>query len=493
MSLDRRESKPHVFLSYSHLDNESSGDEPGWVTTLRKNVNVAIDTKLGEKVDVWMDHELPGHTPFPARLKKRVEAASVLLVVRSEGYLKSEWCTKERELFLASSKNRSFPDFRIFVVESSDSTTVLPEGLRDLTGYRFWEPTGGGGKTRKLGYPTPLKEDREYWNVVNDVAEEIAGQLKRIWDAPPAVPGVLVPVERVEDQPAVLLAEVPDHLYSHRLSVQRFLKDKGIRVVPDRSFAEDPGIARKELEAAIAKSVLYVQLLGPMPSRWCEPRGETCVDLQYEAAAAAGIPAVHWLSPDLDVALVQDEAYGAFLGGLTTTVRKVGLEEFKHQVLVEFDQILQEKKTDPPPPVDAFVFVNADACDSQQARVVQDLLDQRGFGYIIREAETVDDAASELEGLYRDSTGAVVIYGESQRGFVERQLSYCRKFRRGDPLRDRLAVFVGPPPDPVKKDKLRMKLAGMTTIDARNGLREEEFESYLDVLRAAAEARAERE
>ena len=100
--------------------------EEGWVYTLRDNLKKLLSQKLGrtEWGDIWIDLRLPGDEPFPSKISNAVQSSATLLVVLSEGYLESDWCRQERELFLRTAATGAGKEGRIFLVRLTRTTTV---------------------------------------------------------------------------------------------------------------------------------------------------------------------------------------------------------------------------------------------------------------------------------------------------------------------------------------------------------------------------------
>lgn len=100
-----------VFVSYAHVDNVSLSDNPeeGWVYTLKDNLKKLLSQKLGrtEWGDIWIDLRLPRDEPFPSKISDAVQSSATLLVVLSDGYLESDWCRQELELFLKAAAGKA--------------------------------------------------------------------------------------------------------------------------------------------------------------------------------------------------------------------------------------------------------------------------------------------------------------------------------------------------------------------------------------------------
>src|SRR5262249_44593799 len=134
-----RTGKPDIFVSYAHVDDDPLPNERGGqVTTFVQVLVNYLGRKLGsaDAFNLTFDAQFASGLKFNTALEPMVRDSAVLLVVLSEGFLSSEWCTeKELKWFLdedvkvrKSDPNRS----RVFVVELGP--VERPPGLEDVLG-----------------------------------------------------------------------------------------------------------------------------------------------------------------------------------------------------------------------------------------------------------------------------------------------------------------------------------------------------------------------
>ena len=117
-----------IFVSYASVDNQD-----GWVTTLIDWLQERLTQKLGPNA-LWMDNEPRDDTSITSDITKRLEKSAILLLILSKGYLESQWCRSEFDMFLVKADKDIG---RVFIVKCDDIQN--PEKLSDLNGYRFWE------------------------------------------------------------------------------------------------------------------------------------------------------------------------------------------------------------------------------------------------------------------------------------------------------------------------------------------------------------------
>lgn len=468
-----------VFVSYAHVDDlPQSGAERGWVTTLVSNLRVQLARKLGrDEARIWMDHQLAGNTPVTPTLIGALERVATLLVVMSPGYLASEWCMREASTFHEMLRRRRNGD-TVFVVHRDElPREAMPQDLRDLTGYRFWERDLTRRAARTLGDPVPQPGERAYYDRLADLAFDLSGTLKRMKDA---ATDAASPAP-AHGGPAVFLAEVTEDLEDLRDEVRRYLAQAGLRVLPERYYPrDDPDAFEREMRADLAGCRLFVQLLSQVSGRKAPGRESSYACIQCAAAMNSGVARLQWRARDVDPSAVGDAPYRRLLEA--DTVQVCGVEEFKARVA--------ELALRPPanagasPPGGALVFVDTDAPDMEFAQGIGDWLSARGVAvsWPITRGHPAEIRA-DLEENLRICDGLVVVYGATSVAWVRRQLLQGRKAasQRNEPL---VAVAVCEAPPPGTKDDLALRLPHMRRIDCSAGFDEAALSEFLRSLEA---------
>ena len=464
-----------VFVSYAHVDDEPEpGETTGWVTTLVSFLKTRLACKLGrsDAFSVWMDHELLGHSSLSRQIIGTLERSATLIVILSPGYLASPWCQREASAFLNHLARRRESSSQVFVVRRDKIDGTEPEEFGDLTGYQFWVQDNLGTTPHTLGTPRPDPAERRYYDRVNDLVTELAEHLKSLRDPAQRGPQKVVPDER----PTIFIAEPTDDLDEVHQDVKRYLQQAGLRVLPDCWYPRDPGSFRKAATRDLANCDVFVQLLSASVGKRTPDVPDGYTYLQLQMAESSGKPILQWRVEDLDTEKISDARHRALLE--RETVLAVGIEEFKRTIK---EQVLKKKAPAPPKSIDAFVFVDREAEDSPLAEKVCEALKQYGAGYVLPERRgTAAQIRRELERNLVDCDALIVVYGSSDRGWVDEQLRQCRKAisKRDRPLQA-VAVFEGPPET---KERLNVNLPKMMTIDCRRGLDEVALNTFLSGL-----------
>src|SRR5262249_48548097 len=112
-----------------------------WVSALVQDLRNLLAQKMGrsDAFSMWWDEiDLRGHHAITPEIRATLQQSATLLLVLSPGYLASEWCRQERELFFEVWGGK--PQGRVFVVEKQVlAEDQLPSAeLTDIKGYHFW-------------------------------------------------------------------------------------------------------------------------------------------------------------------------------------------------------------------------------------------------------------------------------------------------------------------------------------------------------------------
>ncbi len=504
-----------IFVSYAHVDDLPDVEgEDGWVTTLVKVLQNRLAQALGrrEAFSLWMDHQLARHVEITPKIVTSLEKTATLMAVLSPGYLASEWCGRERETFLKMVNERAQSGSRVFIVERDKvERDDRPEEFGELLGYRFWVQDRPGRPPRILGTPRPLPDDTGYYDILNDLARELAGELKRLRDSERerVEDSELEPVrdsepERLRDmggigpgerpgpehgdgdsRVTVFLAEVTDDLDPLQTELKRSLEQqKQLSVVPRRLYPREPSAFREAVAGDLKQSKLFVQLLSTVPGRKLPDSEETYVSIQYQLAADIELPILQWRSPELSVDSLGaqiDPVHRRLLEG--ASVQAIDFEDFKREIIKRAEG-MRSKKEEPQPIGGAFVFVDVEPKDDPLAEELGDFLAARGYD-VVKPIEghpgrTAAEIRKDLEENILASDAIVVIYGETENTWVQGQLREVRKlnYRRDRPLLA-LTLYEGPP---ASKPPLGIRLQDMKVIRCHDGLDEKKLKPFLATI-----------
>lgn len=496
-----------LFISYGCVDDQCGDNgELGWVSCFVADLKKRLSERLGRKdnFSIWKDEEqLARHVDITKQIANAIERSACLLVVCSPGYLKSDWCRRERNDFLKWVRARDASGSRVFVVERDWIEGDKPEEFQNLLGFKFW--TGDPSNRSKL--PRPLDKHRpddchEYKDQLNAVALALEAELRRLKTAPRAVVGERQAVSKPASGDTVFLAEVTDDLRPQWKKMRNELEQRGLRVVSGGT-ARDAAMLETAVVQALRDSRLFVQLLGQFPGQPVSVSHETYAMLQHRLAVDSGKPILQWRSPLLtEEAFDKEESEDPELARrhrqlLFGRVRAEHIEDFKRHVIA----VATDKKRMDPPPRAGMVFVSF-APEGNDLKLAEELcgyFDQRGVECVI----PVDSAGADPDAIWADfeqnvlsSRGWIVVFGDQKNKYwVRGQLNeinqlLCQSEKRGGAIH----LCVGPPAPKEVNSPLKlvgMKLQRMKVIDCQNGFDIEKLYPFLDALSNSADGGAD--
>jgi hypothetical protein len=309
----------------------------------------------------------------------------------------------------------------------------------------------------------------------------LAQELKKLKAAAQVQPNLdASPARKTVPEVTVFLAETTDDLEDQREEVKGYLKQAGLRVLPESYYPrDDPAAFKQAMENDLAQCKIFVQLLSGIAGRKPAGYAQGYPGLQHDCAVQMDKTIVQWRSRDLDVDQVRDSDYRHLLEG--STVRATGLEEFKRAVV---EEAFRTPKPAPPPSPNVMVFVNADSPDHELADAVGKWLFNHDIEYSMPLAQgEPSEVREDLEENLRTCDAVIIIYGSSSAKWVRNQLLQNRRIiaDREKPLLA-LTVFEGPPADPPKAD-LGMGIRNLRTVKCHTGLDDTSLRDFVASLK----------
>jgi hypothetical protein len=133
-----------VFVSYSHGDFDQAGTSllKDWSTQFVELLNSNLSTVLPRPASIFIDdsrrHEnaINRLASLTDQFKEKIEKSALLQILMSPQYLRSQWCRKELELWVASQPRKSGNQERRIAVARVPETDHehWPQALKDAAG-----------------------------------------------------------------------------------------------------------------------------------------------------------------------------------------------------------------------------------------------------------------------------------------------------------------------------------------------------------------------
>ena len=182
------ESEFDVFLSYAGLDDKPvRPDQTGWVSLLRKALDVRLAQLIGQRAQIWMTQDVFLGQHFGPGLERALRKSRTLVTVVSPAYVHSEHCLKEMRYFLEAVGEElpgSPGSIRIFkVVKDPIPFAELPDPLNKVIGYEFFQTDHDTGRIRSYEPEGRSSTGDRFWLLLDDLAQAVAHALRTIREA----------------------------------------------------------------------------------------------------------------------------------------------------------------------------------------------------------------------------------------------------------------------------------------------------------------------
>ncbi len=482
-----------IFVSYASVNNQPRfEDNPDscWISTLVNNLRKGIDEYLGRKDSclIWKDNRLLPGTSLTDEITVNLQNSAIMLMFLSTGYLESDWCQKEKEIFLEAlrAKNKDFSSIIIIEKQKLDENDI-PGELNDSKRISFWKTDIESSRSRTLcDYDLNFGKDI-YWNKINDLVTALSEKIKNFkkqFETQPTIPATLPP-ENGNKKGTIFLAEATDDLDPYREEVKRYLDQQNIRVLPDKYYPANIQEYKDTLTEDLNKSKLFVQLLSNFPGKRLQGVERGYNYLQYDHARKHDLPVLQWFTPEQKIETVADSIQRELLE--QETVRQINLQNFKKEVVRKTNEIIKRSKERKKPSnlniSGPYIFVNTSTNDVDLANDVKRIIKNNKMPCIlpVLKEGNADEIRKDLEDNLKSCDVIMLIYGKDTLFWVREQLRNLIKNEHERELPWRaIAIYDGPPED---KESINIEIPDMEIIDCRKGLNENKINAFLKPLK----------
>jgi hypothetical protein len=442
-----------IFISYGQVDDRLDGWVTAFIDALEGKLQILVGSGEGQ-IKFWRDRtHLPESSSITPHIEQVLKNSALFVCVLSPRYMTSKSCLSEIEAFC---KSHSDADERIFIAECYPRDELLAEldkdEDRDAIRERapalfnrkvrpFWSMNENNHPER---YPIPGREKMREENgpfvrSLNEFGWQIKAKLRKLAKKPPLVK----PPSNYDGRAVLVAVGVNDDMADRRKELRSFLDQQGIRVLPENSYSLGAESFNSQIKQDLAKSALFVQLLG---SRTGEqppdmPQGFGC--RQLEAARENKVPILQWRAPELSPTSADSKFQEQLLG--SADVQAAPFTDFMQSV-----KDALAPKSPSPKQEDGFVFINVSEDDIEYAKQIKDALGE--YDCLIPKFDP-SISADAREQVFRDSAlqckGLVVVYGQAKPEWVLRQIKQFQKLKSGSPTASPAIWRAPPEPKPV--------------------------------------------
>ncbi|MEO0697969.1 MAG: toll/interleukin-1 receptor domain-containing protein [Pseudomonadota bacterium] len=464
-----------VFVSFASNDDLPNNlARNGWVTEFVHALEAAVRQRLGSANQprvFFAKRDLKSNQGAKEALAA-MDCSACVVALCSPSYLQDAQAKKEC-LRLARESESPRRLFVVDVLPVSDEET-LPDMLASKRRMPFYARPNATSSVAMSFTP----EMSEFHNLIHDLAEQIRSQIKAMQTVHEFSDAARYVRDAAIGKKHVLLAQVTEDIEDQREDVRRYLEQFGHRVLPYESYRQDGATFQKQIAADLAKSDLFVQLLGPNQGRCPPDLPVGYVRAQAAMAFDAQVETCQWRVTSLDPDNVQNPDYRDLL--TSATVMASGLEAFKASLRDKLDAPVSTEKNEGDRALQT-VFINADESDLEYAKTVRDEFVRNGFLAATPAANPKPDLLKEH---LVDCDALVLLYGNASHVWADRNLRLFNKLRaRRDRPPKVVAVLLGPPPE--KADDLTISMPGLKILGDRKGWNEAHLSDVIKEMRDA--------
>lgn len=444
-----------IFISYSHIDNESFGDaRGGWVDIFHEVLQNLASFRVGRRVQIWRDKRLAGGQAFSDEIHQQLSASAILVSVLSPGYMQSQWCNRELLAFADEAQRSGSLRFgtlqrAIKVLRVPVDRSKLPPFLDEVLGHPFYRTDSASSRTRDYLLDPGADAERLFRAAVDDVAQDVAELVNRM---------------SVKQQPVaeasgkkVFLAWSSSDLNEQRDSVRRELEAQRHVVVPSAA----PPMSTQELDAAIraalAEAAVTVHLVGAQYGFVPEGAQRSIIELQTDAVAQARCARVFWLAPQV---AVDDARQQEFLQRLRQHyANEPGVDFLTERSIEELktllnDRLQQKAKVVTPAAAGTarnHVYLMCDQLDREAVKPIENyLFDQRlEVRTPLFEGDAEEIREDHSENL-KQCDGLLIFWGKAREAWLRNKLRDITKYRQAAPPRA-ASIVLSDLPDATKE------------------------------------------
>ncbi len=483
-----------IFISYTHRDNAKLSDEQhGWVDRFHEALEMRLSTLWGHHADIWRDIKSQGNDVLTPTIETTVAHASILISVLSPGYVHSQWCTKELNLFCEAAqkagglhvgtRSRVVKVIKTPVVRSVEA----PYGaLAESIGYPFY-------RLDERGMPWEFdarfgeQARQQFLARVNELAYDICAMLEILTGKSSGRTSV-APASGM----AVYLAETTSDLAPYAEQLRRELEQHGHAVLPDADLGHAPDYAER-VTRSLERAAVSIHPIGTSYGVVPEGYHQSILELQYDLAGAESerrpqLIRIPWMLPGNVAA---DERAAAFIEQLQNDPRLLitsvdNLKTSVAEVLAAqkpFAAAIAERSRA------ASVYLVAAQCDADGAHACEDALFAGGCEVI---RSLYQGSESELridhEENLKSCDAIFIYYGAATEFWLRAKLRDLQKAFGYGRQRSFLAAAVAlGPPD--RLDKRQFRSNEVLVLKAIDGFEPAILGAFLERLgRARSEA-----
>lgn len=331
-----------IFISYTHNDNHSPTDTPGWVDRFHAELESWLKFRRGKsKLTIWRDKALDGNTEFNLSIENKIKHSALLFVLNSQNYGQSDYCRKELEWFHNYNGDRPGG---LAVGEHHRIFNILLRNIPHLEWHEKLGKTSGftmhdAQSPEELGDFTSPDDDR-FKIQLRRIVDAVEATLDEFSKLKPA----LEDRETQDHDVTIFVADVADSLQDFRERIIAEAAAKKVQLLSNIPPPMESAPHSTSVENALAHADLSIHLFDQCPGRKIIDRKTTTYPrMQWKIALKSDVRKLVWHPTDQGIADGQDDAQRDFLDNLANGDRSSGKYEFVQAGQTDFLNLIREK------------------------------------------------------------------------------------------------------------------------------------------------------
>ncbi len=301
-----------ALISYAHIDNKSTRADNGWIAVFQKRLQLALEGLSGEKsIEIWRDPKLAGNDYFDAVIKESLEKSGLLLVLYSNGYINSDYCTKEIDHFYAHVQKKEDP----FGLTVNNKSRIF-----NITLYNIPNPSWHNALQGRSGYDFYDDAVKEPINPKSKAYKKsIAKLASEIWM-------MLSSMEKANtDKQAVFFGSFPNSLGYEKELIEDEIKLKA-KLVPE-NFGDLPSQESSRIDKIkeiMASAATSIHLFNENASDKLKDTERPSSIVEAEVALSTDKPQVIWMPSELQQDKIDNPVQKDFLKSIENNTFQKG-------------------------------------------------------------------------------------------------------------------------------------------------------------------------
>ncbi len=340
-----------IFISYAHIDNRpNSWENLGWIEKFHKDLETLIARRIGrpDSVKIWWDNRrLDGSVLFDHSIEEGIRESAIMICLNSPGYLASDYCKKELELFY---KKAQTENIGLKVGNRSRILNVLlnnipfsqwPKELAGTSGFHFHDAK------QKTDLGDPLETNVvQFRNHLQDLRDAI---VKLMDDFPKDGPDQTEDETKDDGMFTIYFGDVADSLRSARKRTIAELEKSGYKIVSNIPPPDELNAHEQRVKKELQKADLAVHMLDQYPGREIPGNSEVWYPQKQAELSLEFAPSkLIWVPAEFDAETVDEEKYKTFVktldGGKQASLKYEYIRGAKSTLTQEVTEVIEQIK-----------------------------------------------------------------------------------------------------------------------------------------------------